>query len=109
MALGFVPGRPPCSPELWGSPRPEEARSKGLHLGLGHAVGLDQTVKRQGRAQAFRGDSVHTGEPGGTGQQKQTVLMGDQQALGLAPSLSRGETGGEWCLRKINLRGAWVA
>lgn len=60
--------------------------------------------------QAFPGDSVGTGEPGGAAWLEQTAPVGDQRATGLATSLSWGVTGGEQCLRKINLaaRGGWM-
>lgn len=42
-------------------------------------------------------------ELGGTAWLEQTVPVGDQPVTGLATSLSCGVTGGEQCLRKINL------
>lgn len=102
MASGLVPGQPPCPLILGrGDSRPEE--DKDSLPGTLVCGGIGPEMEGRGRStQAFPGQHVHR-ELGGTAQSGQIVPVGDQQATGLARSLSSGVTGSEQCLRKIYL------
>lgn len=82
MASGLVPGQPP-HPLIPNCGGPKARGGEGLSGTLA-CGGIGPDSEGRGKSvQAFPGDSVCTGELGGTAQLEQTVPVGDQQAAGL--------------------------